>query len=152
MWDKIVKSKNLCCQPVVFTRCSLLTPIQHTAPHLPGQFLYPEHVQNQIFFDPFPHLVHVIIEWLLRSRMFFMHINPISRFEPLYCKFSPTPKVPIRKVQPNNSIIKLLLQTINSSTLASGSLKVSLFWNVFSVSSISPKNEQKQVNLRYHSS
>ena len=24
MGDKIVKSKNLCCQPVVFTRCSLL--------------------------------------------------------------------------------------------------------------------------------
>ena len=25
MGDKIVKSKNLCCQPIVFTRCSLLS-------------------------------------------------------------------------------------------------------------------------------
>jgi hypothetical protein len=28
MGDKIVKSKNLCCQPVVFTRCSLLSFIR----------------------------------------------------------------------------------------------------------------------------
>ena len=27
MGDKIVKSKNLCCHPLVFTRCSLLTKI-----------------------------------------------------------------------------------------------------------------------------
>ena len=27
-----------------------------------GQFLYPEHEQKQTFFDPPPHLVHVVIE------------------------------------------------------------------------------------------
>ena len=32
MGDKIVKSKNLCCQPVVFTRCSLLKAIIEAAP------------------------------------------------------------------------------------------------------------------------
>ena len=31
-------------------------------PPLRGQFLYPERGQKQTFFDPPPHLVHVVIE------------------------------------------------------------------------------------------
>ena len=33
-----------------------------TPPPLRGQFVYPERGQKQIFFDPPPHLVHVVIE------------------------------------------------------------------------------------------
>ena len=35
--------------------CHFLTPLR-------GQFLYPERGQKQTFFDPPPHLVHVVIE------------------------------------------------------------------------------------------
>ena len=37
-------------------------------PTLRGQFLYPERGRKQKFFDPSPHLVHVVIEWPLMKR------------------------------------------------------------------------------------
>ena len=39
--------------------CHFLTP-----PPLRGQFLYPKRGQKQTFFDPLPHLVHVLSYWM----------------------------------------------------------------------------------------
>ena len=43
-------------------------PFSAPPPSRRGQFLYPEREQKQTFFDPLPpHLVHVVIEWPLRT-------------------------------------------------------------------------------------
>ena len=51
MGDKIIKSKNLCCQPVVFTRCSLLITLSVLncySPNFQGFILMKNALNNQV--------------------------------------------------------------------------------------------------------
>ena len=54
MGDKIIKSKNLCCQPVVFPSLSLLKRIEYANPQ------YKKDINFKFLDDQFLDLVHKI--------------------------------------------------------------------------------------------